>query len=103
MAFGAALGQARQQYGPDVSGRLPKPITINFVNTNGVKFHLCAFQLNTLDLDCKASNVKNIFWHEAELQPLFDACDYVLARPTIKSYNPEVVVKLMAMYLQNAK
>jgi len=45
MAFTSALGQARLNYGADVSGVLPKPITLHFINTTGKKFHFSVFQL----------------------------------------------------------
>ena len=101
MAFASALAQARLNYGPDVSGVLPQPITVHFVNGNGIKFHFSVFQLNTLDLDGK-DKVKNIFWHQAEMDHLYTDCSYALSQPTLTGYNHAVFNKLLAMYLLNA-
>ena len=79
MAFAASLGQARLNYGPDVSGILPKPITLHFVNTNGKKFHFSVFQLNNLNLEADNDSVKNIFWHEPSFLNMFEKCDYINA------------------------
>lgn len=106
MAFGAALGQARLLYGENVTGVLPEPVTIHFVNSDGHMFHFSVFQLNTLDLDSHEKGeggtvLKNIFWHQPQMEPLYEICDYVQARPKLKGLNLKVLQTLMAMYLQN--
>ena len=98
LAFATALGQARFNHGPEVSGVLDKPITVNFISTNGQDFLVTVFQLNTLDLE---SNVKNIVWQE-QLGNIFETCDYVKAVPQVIGYNEKVVKKLLSVYLQNA-
>jgi hypothetical protein len=99
MAFSTALAQARLNYGQDVSGSLPEPVTVHFVNSCGVRYHFSVFQLNSLDLE---GEVKNIFWHQPELDHMFEVCDYVSAKPALEGYNHNVFNKLLAMYLQNA-
>ena len=89
--------QARLKYGPNFIGELPEPIAIHFVNTNGSKFHFSVFQLNTLDLN---SDIKNIFWHQPQMEKLFDTCEYVNAVPTIEGYNHLIFNKLLGIYLQ---
>ena len=99
LAFGQCLAQARLKFGNDVSGVLPEPITIHFVNTNGRKFHFSVFQLNTLDLE---GETKNIFWHDPEIKDLYETCAYINAVPTLEGYDHDVFRTLLAMYLQNA-
>lgn len=99
MAFANCLAQARLKYGSEVDGVLPEPITVHFVNTDGFKFHFSAFQLNTLDLE---GEVKNIFWHEPEMENMFEKCDYVTGKPRLEGYNHNVFKKLLSMYLQNS-
>ena len=100
MAFASTLGQARLKYGKEISGILPEPIAVHFINTNGSKFHFSVFQLNNLDLN---GDVKNIFWHEPVMEDLYETCDYVSAVPTITGYNHGVFNKLLAIYLHNAR
>ena len=101
MAFAASLGQARLNYGPDVSGILPEPITLHFVNTNGKKFHFSVFQLNNLNLEADNDSVKNIFWHEPSFLNMFEKCDYINTQPTLTNYDHNVFSHILAMYLQN--
>ena len=89
--------QARLKYGPDFVGDLPEPIAIHFVNSSGSTFHFSVFQLNTLNLN---SDIKNIFWHQPQMEKLFDTCEYVNAVPTIEGYNHLIFNKLLGIYLQ---
>ena len=89
----------RNIYGADVSGVLPKPVTVNVVTTDGRKFHFGVFQLNTLDLN-GLDGVKNVFWHQPELEEMYEKCGYDKAVPTLKGYNPAVFDKLLTMYMQ---
>ena len=108
--FQLALGQARLLYGPDVVD-LPRPVCVQFVQTEGQHFHFSAFQLNTLRLD-DDGGVKNIYW-EGEPEDgwtdewgdagqrrsrLFEVCDNVMAIPTLEGYNPKVFNRFSAMY-----
>ena len=89
----------RNLYGQDVSGVLPKPITINVIASDTRKFHFAIFQLNTVDLD-GSDGIKNVYWHQPELDQLYEFCGYEKAVPTLKGYNPVAFVKLMTMYMQ---
>ena len=102
LGFLSALGQARLIYGKDVKGELSQPVTVHFVSTDGCNFHFSVFQLNTLDLE-EPGGKKNIFWHEEDMTRLYDVCEYVSARPTLKGFNPEIFAKFFAMYSQNAE
>lgn len=97
LAFANTLAQARLKYGPDFVGDLPEPIAIHFVNSSGSTFHFSVFQLNTLNLN---SDIKNIFWHQPQMEKLFDTCEYVNAVPTIEGYNHLIFNKLLGIYLQ---
>ena len=102
MSFSQAVGEARLRFGSDIKGRLPEPVTTQFISTNGKAFYFCAFQLNTLDLD-DVDGVKNIVWMSQERQDLYEVCDYVLAMPTLEGYNPNIFKTIAAMYLQGYK
>jgi len=102
LGFLCALAQARLVYGIDVKGDLTEPVAVHHIHTDGCNFHFSVFQLNTLNLD-EPTGIKNIFWHEEDISSLFDVCDYVMAKPTLSGYNPEIFSKFSAMYLQNAK
>ena len=101
-SFLLALGQAKLVYGPDVKGDLPVPIAVNFVSTDGQKFHFSAFQLNTLDLD-NEEGIKNIYWCDSNIESIYQTCDYVKAVPTLAGYNHDVFKKFAALYLDNSK
>ena len=100
--FLLALGQAKLTFGPDVKGVLPSPVTVNFVHTDGKKFHFSAFQLNTLDLD-NPDGIKNIYWCDRRLDDIYSTCDFVQAVPVLENYNPQVFRKFAALYLENSK
>ncbi|XP_040568328.1 large ribosomal subunit protein mL37 [Lepeophtheirus salmonis] len=99
LSFASALGQARLLYGSQFSDVLPEPITVHFINTDGKKFHISAFQLNTLELSTN-DGVKNIFWHEKEMSSLYDVCEYVQGRPMFEGLNSSLFKKLLAMYAE---
>ena len=96
MAFATTLGQARLNYGPNVSGVLPKPITLHFINTDGKNFHFSVFQLNTLDLE---GDVKNVFWHQPSILKMFEKCGYIDSCPTLEGYDHNVFCHILSMYL----
>ena len=100
-AFVLALGQAKLRFGPDVKGELPSPVTVNFVTTDGARFHFGVFQLNTLDLD-NPEGAKNIYWCDQKADRLYDTCQYVSAIPTLEGYNADVFKKFAALYLENS-
>jgi len=87
MAFTVALGQARLRYGADVEGDLPKPVNLNVVTTDGPRYLLSSFQLNTLDL---SSNVRNVFWTHPETLNLFEFCGYKEGKVALEGVNLDV-------------
>ncbi|XP_018563370.1 39S ribosomal protein L37, mitochondrial [Anoplophora glabripennis] len=93
-AFTVSASYARYQFGDDV-GQLPKPVTVQSVQTDGQFYHFGVFQLNTLDLE--KGDVKNV-WYQTPLLYLYDKCCYVLGKPTLEGYNKEVVKHLYAFY-----
>ncbi|CAH1956578.1 unnamed protein product [Acanthoscelides obtectus] len=92
--FTVAASYARSKYG-DLVKKLPEPITLQVVQTNGKFFHFGIFQLNTLDLD--NGSVKNL-WYQGPLQYLFEDCCYKLGKPVLEGYNNDVVKQLYAFY-----
>lgn len=97
-AYAAALGQARLLYGSDIGGDLPTPITINSISTNGPKFILSCFQLNSLDL---ASSQTNNFAFTATPLDLFEFCDLDQARVRFTGLNMDTYRWLEAMLTQD--
>ncbi|KAJ8926022.1 hypothetical protein NQ315_009877 [Exocentrus adspersus] len=93
-AFTVCASYAKNQYGDEVK-LLPKPVTVQAVQTDGCFFHFGVFQLNTLDLE--NGDVKNV-WYQTPLLNLFERCCYDLGRPTLEGYNSEVVKHLYAFY-----
>lgn len=92
--FSTALGQARLIYGDQVEGELPKPICVNVISTNGVRWEMATFQLNTLDL---GSDVKNLFFHHSDSLRLMDFCGYREARPSLEGVKLETFKHLHAL------
>ena len=81
-----------------VEGKLPKPVVVNSVSTNGVWWEMASFQVSTLmtliattsdplirivsttlfqlnSLDMQ-SDVKNLFFHHPDSMKLIDFCGY---------------------------
>ncbi|XP_066142653.1 large ribosomal subunit protein mL37 [Euwallacea fornicatus] len=96
-AFTATASYAKSQFGEDVK-KLPSPVTLQTVQTNGRQFHFGVFQLNTLDLD--NSEIRNI-WYQTPAMSLFDKCAYVLGKPVLEGYNRTVMNHLLAFYNNN--
>lgn len=74
---------------------LPKPVTVQSVQTDGQFYHFGMFQLNTLDLE--GGDLKNI-WFQTPLLNLYDKCCYHLGKPILEGYNSEVIKYLYAFY-----
>ncbi|XP_023013475.2 mitochondrial ribosomal protein L37 [Leptinotarsa decemlineata] len=91
--FTVAASYARQKYGDDVKN-LPKPVTLQSVQTDGRFFHLGVLQLNTLDLEGTRRNL----WYQTPLQYLFDNCGYKVGRPRLEGYNSKVIKQLYGFY-----
>jgi len=77
MGFCAAVGQARLRWGQNISGDLPEPVAVNIISTDGQRYQLSSYQLNSLDLD---SDITNIFWTHPESLELFTYCGYEEAK-----------------------
>jgi len=86
-AFTAALGQARLRYGSELCGTLPKPVIVNVISTDGPRYVLASFQLNSLDF---SSDVKNLFWSHPETLNLFQFCGYREAKVVIEGVDMDV-------------
>lgn len=99
-AFSVAASRARQLYGESVKV-LPRPITVQAVQTDSKWFHFGIFQLNTLDLE--ASNeqqnqgTRNL-WFRKPRMDLYGECGYLVGKPTLQEYNREVLRHLAVFY-----
>uniref|UniRef100_A0A1L8E179 Large ribosomal subunit protein mL37 n=1 Tax=Nyssomyia neivai TaxID=330878 RepID=A0A1L8E179_9DIPT len=96
-AFAAATARAKQQFGADVR-KLPHPIVVQAIHTNGQLYHFGVFQLNTLDLSGNDGE-KNV-WHNTEIEQLYVNCSYREAIPHLESYNPSILAKFVTFYNQ---
>lgn len=96
--FASAIGQARLLYGEDVSGVLPKPIVVQNIHTDGIRFNFGVFQLNTLDIG-NPEGIKNIYWNENEVTELYSRCVMDKALPILENYNPDVFEKILAIHV----
>lgn len=76
--------------------KLPKPVTVQCVQTDGQHFDFGVYQLNTLDLDT-VEGPKNV-WYQSGRVPLFKTCEYHLGRPVLEGYNKEVINQLFSFY-----
>lgn len=93
-AFTVAASYARAQFGEDVK-KLPTPVTLQAVQTDGKQFFFGVLQLNTLDVT--SSEVRNI-WYQTSPLSLFDKCGYELGKPVLEGYNRSVVNHLVTFY-----
>ncbi|KAJ8946418.1 hypothetical protein NQ314_008900 [Rhamnusium bicolor] len=93
-SFTVGASYARQIYGDDVK-LLPKPVSIQCIQSDGRFYHFGILQLNTLDLE--ESITKNI-WFQTPMLNLFDKCCYKLGKPVLEGYNSEVIKYLYAFY-----
>ncbi|GAB0097696.1 39S ribosomal protein L37, mitochondrial [Sergentomyia squamirostris] len=96
-AFSAAAARAKQQFGDDVR-KLPNPIAVQAIHTNGQSYHFGVLQLNTLDLNGSNGDVN--IWHETEIENLYESCSYREGIPTLEAYNPSVLAKFFTFYSQ---
>lgn len=94
-AFTVASARAQQLYGNSVE-RLPKPIVVQSIQTDGKTFHFGVFQLNTLQLD-GSDGTKNYWFHMPNVD-LFSECEYKLGRPVLEGYNKDCFRYLKAFY-----
>lgn len=75
--------------------KLPTPVTLQAVQTDGKQFYFGVLQLNTLDVT--SSEVRNI-WYQTSPLSLFDKCAYDLGKPVLEGYNRSVVNHLVTFY-----
>ncbi|XP_050294808.1 39S ribosomal protein L37, mitochondrial [Anthonomus grandis grandis] len=92
--FTAAASYARAQYGEDIK-KLPQPVTLQAVQTDGRIFYFGVLQLNTLDLE--SPEIKNVWYQTAGID-LFQKCCYELGKPVLEGYNKEAIKHLFAFY-----
>lgn len=92
--FCVAVGQARLRWGEAVSGDLPEPVSVNIISTDGQRYQLATFQLNSLDL---GSQVKNVFWAHPSTLDLFEFCGYHEAQVTLAGLSLETFCHLGAV------
>nr|CAI5817023.1 unnamed protein product [Callosobruchus analis] len=92
--FTVAASYARSKYGNSVK-KLPEPVVLQVVQTNGKFFHFGILQLNTLDME--SDSVKNI-WYQTPLQYLFEDCCYKFGKPVLEGYNSDVIRQLFTFY-----
>ncbi|KAL0124787.1 hypothetical protein PUN28_006564 [Cardiocondyla obscurior] len=85
---------ARQKFGSSVK-KLPEPVTIQCIQSDGKNYHFFVFQLNSLDVN--DVNVKN-FWCALSPLTLYEKAEYDNGRPVIEGYNPEVFKRIFAFY-----
>jgi len=86
--YATALGQARLLYGEDFNEDLPVPITMNSIVTNGQKYLIGSFQLNSMRLN---STKPNLFSYLDEELELFEFCGYEDAKVAFRGLNTETI------------
>lgn len=93
-SYTAAASCARQRFGSSVK-KLPEPVTVQCIHTNGRNYHFFVYQLNSLDVN--DTNAKN-FWYALPSLTLFEKAQYDNGRPVVEGYNPEVFRRILAFY-----
>lgn len=93
-SYTIAASCARQRFGLSVK-KLPEPITVQCIQSDGKNYHFFVFQLNSLDVN--DDRVKN-FWYTLPSSALYEKAQYDNARPVVEGYNPEVFRKILAFY-----
>ncbi|KYM78433.1 39S ribosomal protein L37, mitochondrial [Atta colombica] len=89
-----AASCARQKFGSSVK-KLPEPVTVQCIQSDGKNYHFFVFQLNSLDAN--DVSVKN-FWYPLSPLTLYEKAEYNNARPVVEGYNPEVFRRIFAFY-----
>ncbi|XP_014486889.1 PREDICTED: 39S ribosomal protein L37, mitochondrial [Dinoponera quadriceps] len=93
-SYTVAAACARQRFGPSVK-KLPEPVTVQCIHTDGKHYHFFTYQLNSLDAN--DSSTKN-FWCTMPPLTLFYQANYDNGRPVIENYNPKVFRRILAFY-----
>ncbi|XP_018299665.1 39S ribosomal protein L37, mitochondrial [Mycetomoellerius zeteki] len=89
-----AASCARQKFGSSVK-KLPEPVTVQCIQSDGKNYHFFVFQLNSLDTN--DVSVKN-FWYPLPPLTLYEKAEYNNGRPVVEGYNPEVFRRILALY-----
>ncbi|KAL6260383.1 hypothetical protein P5V15_007912 [Pogonomyrmex californicus] len=92
--YTAAVSCARQKFGLSVK-KLPEPVTVQCIQSDGKNYHFFMFQLNSLDTN--DTNTKN-FWCALPPLTLYEKADYDNGKPVVKGYNQEVFRRILAFY-----
>ncbi|KAL6422130.1 hypothetical protein ACFW04_010878 [Cataglyphis niger] len=93
-SYTMAAFRARQKFGSSVK-KLPEPVTLQCIQSDGKNYHFFIFQLNSLDAN--DANVKN-FWCALPPLTLYEKAEYDSARPIVTGYNPEVFKRILTFY-----
>ncbi|EFN78580.1 39S ribosomal protein L37, mitochondrial [Harpegnathos saltator] len=93
-SYTVAVSCARQRFGLFVK-KLPEPVTVQCIHTDGKHYHFFIYQLNSLDTN--DNSTKN-FWCTLPPLRLFRQAQYDNGRPVIEDYNPEVFRRILAFY-----
>lgn len=93
-SYTVAACNARQKFGLFVK-KLPEPITVQCIHTDGKHYHFFVYQLNSLDAN--DDSTKN-FWYTLQPLRLFRHAQYHDGKPVIEEYNPEVFRRIFAFY-----
>ena len=82
---------------------LPEPVCVQAVSSNGVKFQFGCFQLNTLDLSSD-KGIKNLAWFDNDnfMYQRMEPKRAMLRNTQYQDYDPEVLRKLLAFYVNGA-
>jgi len=87
-----AASCARQKFGSSVK-KLPEPVTVQCIQSDGKNYHFFIFQLNSLDVN--DASVKN-FWYALSPLTLYEKAEYDNGRPVVEGYNPDR--RILAFY-----
>lgn len=93
-AYTMTASCARQKFGSSVK-KLPEPMTVQCIQSDGKNYHFFVFQLNSLDAN--DTSVKN-FWCALPPLTLYEKAEYDNGRPVVEGYNPEVFRRILAFY-----
>lgn len=92
--YTVAASCARQKFGSSVK-KLPEPVTVQCIQSDGKNYHFFVFQLNSLDAN--DASVKN-FWCALSPLTLYEKAEYDNGRPVVEGYNPEVFRRILAFF-----
>lgn len=92
--YTVAASCARQKFGSSAK-KLPEPVTVQCIQSDGKNYHFFIFQLNSLDAN--DASVKN-FWYSLSPLTLYEKAEYDNGRPVVEGYNPEVFKRIFAFY-----